>query len=353
MSGGIEQLVARGAQDVFLTGDPQVSFFRSAYKRYTNFSMCRSRGLIQGEPSAGGMSSVRFERKGDLLGHTYLVQKSAGVITPFNHNLVDHIELLVGGQIIDTQYTDYASNIYNAVQAKNYSDAYGPEDTFYPLRFFFCNSSTTAMPLVALQYHDVEIRIYWANNAAVDADNFEVWSNYTYLDTGEREYFASTPLNMLVKQVHRISPSSEQVQELNFNHPVSYIATDKLEAAGNQWGNPTNQTDGQQVKLTLKINGSDVGEPMEINPHYNAVPTKYHTAYSGKAGGGGAVTAPLFIIPFGIDLSSDQPTGSLNFSRLDSARLITSAGIFTAPLYAVNFNVLKIDNGMGGMMFAN
>ena len=77
MSGGISQLVATGAQDVHLVGDPQVSFFRSNYKRHTNFSAVKARQVIQGTVQAGGMSTVRFEKKGDLLSYTYLTKHLA------------------------------------------------------------------------------------------------------------------------------------------------------------------------------------------------------------------------------------------------------------------------------------
>ena len=73
MSGGIAQLVAVGAQDVHLVGQPEVSFFRSTYKRHTNFSQTVERQVIQGNVANGGMSTVRFERKGDMLGYVYLV----------------------------------------------------------------------------------------------------------------------------------------------------------------------------------------------------------------------------------------------------------------------------------------
>ena len=72
-SGGISQLVAIGAQDAFIVGKPEVSFFQSAYKQHTNFSQVVDRQLIQGTVTNQGMSSVRFERSGDMLGYIYLV----------------------------------------------------------------------------------------------------------------------------------------------------------------------------------------------------------------------------------------------------------------------------------------
>lgn len=336
MSGGIAQLVALGAQDVHLVGEPQVSFFRSAFKRYTNFSQVKSRQLIQGNPVDGGMSTVRFERKGDLLGATYLVAKNAGVVQNDIANRINKVELLIGGQIIDTQEKEYSTNIWRNFEGSQ-AKATAPT-TFYPLHFFFCDNSTLALPLVALQYHDVEIRIYWSSGV-VAGDSFECWSNFIYLDQAEREHFANSPRNMLIKQVQSVPASNEPAMDLTFNHPVAYIACDAA-----------NPLDGGNVlsdTVQFKINGTDVGELMEIEPHYSLTPLYYNSAV-GPA-------EPKFGIAFAMDLAAAQPSGSLNFSRLDSARLLAgdSARKFNKKFYAVNYNVLKIENGLGGLLYSN
>ena len=107
MSGGIAQLVAVGAQDAHLVGQPEVSFFRSNYKRHTNFAQTVERQVIQGNPSAGGMSTVRFERKGDMVGYVYIAPTKAGIAHKFSPadwvNAISKVELLIGGQVIDEQ----------------------------------------------------------------------------------------------------------------------------------------------------------------------------------------------------------------------------------------------------------
>ena len=101
MSGGIAQLVAVGAQDVHLVGQPEVSFFRSTYKRHTNFSQTVERQVIQGNVSNGGMSTVRFERKGDMLGYVYLVPNDGSATQAYSQaqwlTKISKVELLVGG----------------------------------------------------------------------------------------------------------------------------------------------------------------------------------------------------------------------------------------------------------------
>ncbi|NBS68513.1 hypothetical protein EBT31_06315, partial [bacterium] len=105
MSGGTVQLVAIGAQDVHLSGKPEVSFFRSNYKRHTHFSQSVERQVIQGSVGAGAMSTIRIERKGDLLSYMYLTAKSStGVVTAVDWTKhVDKVEMYIGGQLIDTQ----------------------------------------------------------------------------------------------------------------------------------------------------------------------------------------------------------------------------------------------------------
>ena len=175
MSGGISQLVATGAQDVHLVGDPQVSFFRSNYKRHTNFSAVRARQVIQGGnvrntavsggTTARGMSSIRFEKKGDLLSYTYLTKVGPDDSTPPAPGIytkgigvddIKYVELYIGGQLVDTQYSEYSEGVWPKLEANSYSKVAAPTD-FYPLHFFFCDNWTNALPLVALQYHDVEI----------------------------------------------------------------------------------------------------------------------------------------------------------------------------------------------------
>jgi hypothetical protein len=175
MSGGIVQLVATGAQDAWLTGKPEVSFFRSSYKRYTHYANSPERQLIQGNPSAGNISTIRLEKKGDLFNYVYFIAKdSTGALIPGIDwsKVIDKVELLIGGQIVDTQDITWMTQVEPVVGAQNYSQRYLNNDTdgltnvingFLPLKFFFCKDWNVSLPLVALQYHDVELRITWSN----------------------------------------------------------------------------------------------------------------------------------------------------------------------------------------------
>ena len=348
MSGGIAQLVAVGAQDVHLVGQPEVSFFRSTYKRHTNFSQTVERQVIQGNVSNNGMSTVRFERKGDMLGYVYLVPNDGTATQAYSQaqwlTKISKVELLVGGQVIDEQDSTYSTLIAPRLSATTASKSIaadlangGTSYRWYPLRFAFCENWQTALPLISLQYHDVELRITWG--AAAATDKWDVYANYAYLDTQEREVFVSQPQNMLITQTQKAVSSGSKIQELNFNHPVKYLASGKASAMAIL--NDNN-------KLKLQINGTDVADYKFADPNFSTVTSYYHTTNSSL---GTAKT--LFFYPFCLDSGKLQPTGSLNFSRLDSARLINDNQDVGDDIYAVNYNVLRIENGMGGLLYSN
>ena len=349
MSGGIAQLVAVGAQDAHLVGNPEISFFRSTYKRHTNFSQTVERQVIQGNVSNNGMSTIRFERKGDLLSYVYLVPNDGSAAQGYSaadwRTKIAKVELLIGGQVIDDQDSTYSTLIAPILSATNSSksvagDLFGGANTsrFYPLRFAFCENLQTALPLIALQYHDVELRITWGSAAATD--KWDVYANYVYLDTNEREWFAANPQNMIITQVQKATASATKIQELNFNHPVKYLAAGKASAL-----NVLNDDN----KLKLQINGTDVADFKFADPNFSHVPLYFNTTNSSKP----ATLKTLFVYPFCLETGKLQPTGTLNFSRLDSARILNDTRDSDDDIYAVNYNILRIENGMGGLLYSN
>ena len=377
MSGGIAQLVAIGAQDAHLVGQPEVSFFRSNYKRHTNFAQTVERQVVQGNPSSNGMSTVRFERKGDMVGYVYIAPNDGTKAVTFSPadwvNAISKVELLIGGQVIDEQTSTFSQYIAPSILAQNLTKStsgFGEvaESKFYPLRFSFCENAQTAIPLIALQYHDVELRITWGSN--LQSAKFEVYAQFVHLDTDERTALSSTPQNMLITQTQKAIASASKIQELNFNHPIKcLVAADSGALSIATVAN----------KMKLQINGTDVADFKYVDPHYTAVTSYYHTVGS-KPITSILTTSPgpesnllddlqdqtytstlsatgendkFFLYPFCIDTSKVQPTGSLNFSRLDSARLVNDTANSDDDIYAVNYNVLRIENGMGGLMYSN
>ena len=334
MSGGITQLVAIGAQDAHLVGNPEVSFFRSNYKRHTNFAHVVERQTLQGNPVNGGISTVRFERKGDLLSYVYLtkITGTPASTADIASGEISRIELLVGGQVIEDHDSNFIFNVSNPLVESTHrrTVAYG---RMLPLKFTFCQNWQSALPLIALQYHDVELRITW--NSPTASARYECWGDLIYLDTAEREHLSNESQMMIVQQVQKSLRSGTKMQELNFNHPVKCLAASAYITASGA------------SKLKLQVNGVDVGESKQERPHYSDATFHFHVSHDYN----GVINR--FFLPFCLDVQKLQPTGSLNFSRLDSARIVTEGTLDQADIYAINYNVLRIENGMGGLMYAN
>ena len=387
MSGGIVQLVATGAQDAWLTGKPEVSFFRSNYRRYTHYANTVERQVIQGAPIAGGISTVRFEKKGDLINYVYLTARDGnGSMVPIVNwsNVIDKVEFMIGGQVIDTQDVVYSTQIEPVTGAQNYSqrlligntgdneDPTNSVNGFYPLKFFFNKDWSVSLPLVALQFHDVELRITWSADLGTQTPlsslspqpyynnlQYICWTNFTYLDQAERDFFANTPQDMLITQVQRtIVMGTETMQELALAQPVKFIAF-----TSNNYSQGYGATGGgssalRDHMLKTQVNGTDVGEFRHL-PAFVDLPQYYNTPFGYLPNGVNAGTAPVGMISYCLDTSKLQPTGSLNFSRLDTYRLVVpptitiGALIKSTFLYAVGYNVLRIQNGLGSVLYSS
>ena len=345
MSGGITQLVAVGAQDVHLVGNPEVSLFQSQYKRHTNFAQLTDRQVIQGNPADDGMSSVRLERKGDLISHIYFTMKNGANSVALAPNdwqtAIDKVEILVGGQIIDTHHSEYSLNVHAAACNTTFTKydwgALTGDRTIYPLRFSFFEYLQSAIPMVALQYHDVELRIYWGSGL-VALGTPECYANFIYLDTDEREMFVSRPRDMLITQVTRMPAPNTTRADLNFNHPVKFIAIPNVTAS----------VLNEDNKVKLQINGVDLADFKFADSNFSEATLFYNTCYADMSKAG-----DIFLYAWATCIDKLQPTGSLNFSRIDSARLISDTQNIDGNIYAMNYNVLRIENGLGGLLYSN
>jgi len=355
MSGGVAQLLALGQQDTHIVGNPEISFFRSSFRRHTNFAQTVERQTIQGNVTAGGISTIRLERKGDLCSYMYLMPidtsgPKANVSISDWSTCIDYVELLIGGTVVDKQTSEFVQHIAPRLLAPNMSKSrlgniYGgtTNSSFYPLRFFFNESWQTALNLVGLQYHDVEIRIRWANDAAAAASKWEAYANFIFLDEAERSYFASGETqDVMVYQVQEAIPSNGKMQELNFNHPVKFLAATSTSAVSIL---------GETNKVKLQINGTDVSDFKFARPNYTQIPLYYHIPFADRIDA--TDEGKLFVYPFCLESSKTQSTGSLNFSRLDSARLVSETANSAQKIYAVNYNILRYAKGLGALLYAN
>jgi len=186
---------------------------------------------------------------------------------------------------------------------------------------------------------------------------YEAWCNFVYLDQKERDYFSKTVQDMLITQVQRISIQNATYQEISIAQPVKYIAfLSNNYSTAYQQSQTASYPAATSYYLKTQINGVDVGDSRSML-QWQDVTQYYHTPYGYNNMG---YVAPVALIPYCLDTSKLQPTGTLNFSRLDTYRVVAPVGSSLLQLsggaayfYAVNYNILRIQNGLGGLLYAN
>jgi len=267
MSGGLMQLVAYGAQDIYLTGNPQITFFKVVYRRHTNFSMECIEHTLNGNADFGKKPTITIPRNGDLITRTYL-HVILNSVTPspkakfaytkrLGHAMIKSVEIQIGGTRIDKQYGVWLDIWYDLARHAGQGDrgylimigdvpeltAYNsepkPEYTmFVPLKFWFNRHVGLALPLIALQYHEVrlEFELERAENLIISNNKFRqcdlkqvsikdasILVDYIYLDSEERRRFAQVGHEYLIEQLQftgEQSVTSAQTRiKLDFNHP--------------------------------------------------------------------------------------------------------------------------------------
>ena len=421
MGGGLMQLVAYGAQDIYLTGNPQITFFKVVYRRHTNFSIEAIEQTMNGNAQLGGSSSVTISRNGDLVYRMYLGLEwnrrdfsngSSGVLAAnIGSAVIDQVELEIGGQRIDrhsghwmetyveltndhhhfNQVSVDATNAYgggNLLQrSAGINGAAGPSagadlrgnsiaNLLVPLQFWFCRNVGLALPLIALQYHEVKVNFDFASQSSVSTlgvtgvspnpspfSNITLWCDYIYLDTDERRRFAQVSHEYLIEQVQTDTlRSTTGSNRLNFNHPVKELIISGAPAAslGSDTGPSTPTELATQAQLILKLNGHDRFSVRDMTYFTRTQLLEYHNTHGGRRVGGANFHDSIGVYSFALKPEEHQPSGSCNFSRIDNAELVVqgstaiNTGTNGPPLiYAVNYNVLRIMSGMGGLAYSN
>ena len=388
------QLVAYGAQDIYLTGNPQITFFKVVYRRHTNFSMESIEQTINGSVGASSRVTSTISRNGDLVYRLYY--ELAGTLTVANvagggtankspadvgATMFSEVEVEVGGQRIDRQ-TGQWMNVWSMLTQKNdtrlVAATNGSTGTLFqelsgmggcvqttgnvggddrliafkysvPLQFWFCRNPGLALPLIALQYHEVKVVTTFTTEMA--SATAKLWADYIYLDTDERRRFAQVSHEYLIEQVQfQAGAGATSSTELNFNHPVKELVWAKK-------GTP--DEDVAPGNYQLKLNGHD---------RFAARPRKYFTQQqvwmhhtgpggidvAGTGGDCGSGAESVAVYSFALKPEEHQPSGTCNFSRIDNAQLTCDAVAEEArDVYAVNYNVLRIMSGMGGLAYSN
>jgi hypothetical protein len=459
--GGLMQLVAYGAQDIYLTGKPQITFFKSVYRRYTNFAIESIQQDVLGTPQFGNNVAITISRNGDLLKRLWIEYSpydllegvksnllgytGQTVAANIGHAIIDSVSIEIGGQIIDRHYGkwltiwnyltesnptgeqgaidnwgtgpgEYTSNPvygpagsgdngvvevyprptrYNRMaythraQCNVVSNAGAAQLAWVPLQFWFCRNPGLAIPLIALQYHEIKLfvnlaRLDYVRTGTTITGNefrrFAVYADFVYLDTTERRQMAQNSHEYLIDQLQVLESVSAINIKLPFNHPVKELIwapiplpvgttnTDPPDRNNIIPGGATPNTGFTQSTLrvpntyTLVLNGTNRFNPRDITYFTRNQVWEAHTGF-------GSVIYPdcVAVYSFALKPEENQPSGTCNFSRIDNAQLIRSQTFGkssdTDPtanptsdvidLYAVNYNLLRISSGMGGIAYSN
>lgn len=370
MSAALIDLVSVGVQDVHITGSPEVSFFRQSWKRYTNFAMKPERMDYIGTFGSGAEVTIPVRSKGDLLSYVWIEADGIASVRDddadtgfFKRSAADLTEfsLWIGGQMVCTIDSLFIQGVHNpllrdsaakasfAVTLNHRKENHG--GNHYALPFFFCEDWSKALPLLSLTYHDVEIRIK-CRTGFTPSSTPKVYGNYIYLDTEERKFFTEREHELLITQVQnqRLDRTDRTCDITYFNHPVKSIHLVSGNALGAAWDHSTNGF--KFGTSSLYINGVALFENTSDVYHHDVV-AEFHTT---DLPDNILDDLATFSWPFCLTMSKAQPTGSLNFSRIDTAKLTFSAptnGNHHHRVYAVNFNILRVKNGLGGVAYGN
>ncbi len=354
MSGGtgpLVQLVSKGIQDAYIMDAEKGEFpYKTMYARYRNFAHAPKKLSFLGQVQAGGSCILQIPSIGDLLTGVWFESPAVGLTSALAGS---KFELYIGGQLIDAQTTDFMTEIWQAflpeTQAK--SDTWNnlvstTNDKFFPLHFFFCDNDMF-LPLLAIQLYPIEIRITWGPN--VSGLNLNAYGNFVFLDTKDREAFTNKTIDILITQVQKtIATNSTNLDLSVFNHPVkAFFFGAPL---------PKGATPFTFSSADILLNGVYLLEQMSPTYFYTAQ-VYYHTRH-GVTTFDTTSSSPLytqyFMYSFAKDASSYRPTGTCNFSRLDNAKVnLVSPTVSQINVYAMNYNVLRVKDGMAGVLFGS
>jgi hypothetical protein len=448
MGGGLLQLVAYGAQDAYLSGNPQITFWRGLFKRHTNFAMDPFRVNMTGQAAWGTKHSAVLGRHADLVSSAYIeLEVGAGNTTIYDtgdrkaaFNFLEYAEIDIGGQVIDRQYGEFlylwstlahtADQPFNMNSMVKLVGANGNCSattgrpvrnnlTYIPLMFFFCRNPGAALPLIALQYHEVKINILWNKPQLIFTDNSETGVvnaenpdqanlviDYVYLDVEERRRMAQESHEYLIEQTQynedKGLTSANNRVDLTFNHPVKELIWVTQQTAKRNCRYSTAQIrplsyDPIIYDCSLQLNGQDrvpsfPGEYYSLVQRYqhhsgSSLTNQLDTIYSwanlnGIDTSNNPITKDMvydlytslsanrkcdgiYSYSFAIKPEEHQPSGTCNFSRIDTATLIFNVdgatSINKSPdsneydirVYALNYNILRVMSGMGGLAYSN
>jgi len=453
--GALMQLVAYGAQDIYLTGNnPQMTYFKSVFRRHTNFSIESIKQAFNGNISTEEFSVESIiSRSRDLVSNMWIeatlpsVNNTSATATYTNwcNNtgcaFLKECEIDIGGSQIDKHnslWNDIYNELYidktnNSLINKKTSNTYvkhgSPNHTNIlhlniPLHFWFTKNKGSSLPLIALQYHEVTLKCKFralknlvvTDNATISFNtkpSIELWVDYIFLEQEERKRFAQTKHAYLIEQLqyHKEELTSSYGNiNLKFHHPVKELiwvftnkkrileintentAADPLDFSpkrldpsgetigsnGKESSNSGNNyfnyqmTAGTNTFITSStsgscINGSNYVEhfdnmKIKINGHDRFSPRNavYFRTIQPIQANHKIPSKHIYCYTFSLTPYDYQPSGTCNFSRLDSVELeFNNMGTpfekndRNINVFAINYNLLQIASGLGGLVFSN
>ena len=300
-SGGKLQLAFKGPQDAYLSGRPQMTYFKAIYKRYTNYAKECIWIPFDGNPKQGGKSTAILERQGDLVQEAFITADIAVVATDLTgsidatisnnlayaaERIIESVDLYIGQQLIDKHYQRwwriFSELNHDDAKKAQYSkmttpDSVGTNKIYLPLNFFFNRNPGLALPLISLGNQQVRIVCNWNNDEGVWTgvtstpqvvdSSIKFWANYVFLDQEERNVMTERDQSYLIDQVQfsgsetitATSPAGTvQRIPLNFKHPVKELV----------WCFPNDTQSQKQYNFTKKsVNVNEVITNGQSEPH--------------------------------------------------------------------------------------
>ena len=272
--GGLLQLVTVGVQDKYIHGNPQITFFKSVYRRHTNFAIESIEQRINGKSYTGdgNIGNVILSKgNGDLVNKIFVQVDQ--VDTGINGDeIIEEVELIIGGTLIDKHTKEWiqiwreltipssksegikymCNSFENNIATR--ADNTNQSCVIIPLMFWFCRYPGVSLPILSLQYDDILLKFKWGDNVNINKNSSSslyhdcsVWVDYIYLDRDERVRFAQYEHEYLIEQLQYQDTSSQGEQTMftmKFNHPVKELIWTE-----NNTGN--NAITNQKLNITL------------------------------------------------------------------------------------------------------
>lgn len=397
------QIVALGKQDVYLTGNPQFTYFKVIYRRHTNFateSIMVHWDSNTVNPALGTTLTATIPRQADLVNGIWLQvvmpQDTAGSpvswIDGVGNALVKRADIEIGGHLVDRHYGEWM-NIwgelttpqgklqgYDTMVGNNTNLSAGtPQKLDIPLLFWFCRNPGLALPLVALQNTEVKLKIQLETEANLvsgagtltnpEAMEMKLWVDYVFLDTDERRRFAQVSHEYLIEQLQvnnfTVGAAPETTNkrcELWFDYPIKEFNW-VIHTPGDDLFDFDNSFDTAKFELDSRVVVPDRRPEyylqIENYTHHRRVPR-----YDAITGSNDVIPATdpvtyyrrqkIYTYSFALTPENHQPSGSANFTRIDTAVLSIKnlSNTQTVAVYATNYNILRFMAGAANLSFS-